>query len=222
MTNLWQAAAQPSVDDPHTLGFGIAAVLCLLVPAVIVGTKRDLSWQRKVYWASTLGSVVCVVIASLPNFATGLALGFLAVFLMVLRAYFATQYIKIGARVIAFDTPVAASSRRGSSGGSAVDQPYSPTVSAAKLWWLMAVGVGVIGAGNMWGYVIDREGLRYGALGLGIVVLSAALYGVVDAVRLQRIARGQFVPFVILSVVSAGIFAVCYLGSYATTRWLKS
>jgi cadmium resistance protein CadD (predicted permease) len=209
---------QPSVEDPHTLIFSIAAVLCLLVPVTIVGTRRDLSFQRKVYWSSTFAAVVCVVLAFLPNLLTGALLGLLPIFLMVIRAYFATQYIKIGRRVIAFDSPPAAGGRTKAPQDS---EPYSQTVSARKLWWLLAVAVGSIGAGNLWLYVLGRSELRYGVLGLGVMVVFALLYGVADAMHQQRVARGQILQFAILSVVSAGLFALCYLGAHAATRALK-
>ncbi|CAN5617176.1 hypothetical protein BH10ACT9_BH10ACT9_56900 [soil metagenome] len=216
-----QAVAQPTIDDPHTLVFSIAAVLCLLVPIITVGTERDLSWQRKVYWSATFGAVVCVVIASLPNIATGVIFGLFAIFIMTLRAYFTSQYIKIGGRVIAFHSATEISTGPARSGELGTDEPYSPTVSAAKLWWLLTVGVGIFGAGNMWKYVADREDLRYGLLGLGIVVAMAVLSGIGDARHEQRVARGQYVQFAIVSLASAGLFAVLYLIAHSTTRWLK-
>lgn len=213
--------AQPSIDSPHTLVFAIAAVLCLLLPIITVGSKRDLGWQRKIYWGGTFGSMVCVFIASLPNIATGAGFALFAIFIMSLRAYFTSQYIKIGRRVIAFHSGTEIDSPARRSGELGVDEPYSPTVSASRLWWLLVVGVGVIGAGNMWKYVADREDLRFGLLGLGIVVTLALLSGIGDAMHLQRIARGQYVQFGILSLASAGIFAVCYLGGHSVTLLVK-
>lgn len=220
MTGL-QAATQPTFNDPHTLVFAIAAVLCLLLPIITVGSERDLTWQRKVYWGATFGSMACVFIASLPNIATGLGFALFAIFIMSLRAYFTSQYIKIGGRVIAFHSAVEISARPGGSGELGTDEPYSPTVSAARLWWLLTVGVSIFGAGNMWKYVADREDLRYGLLGLGIVVGMAVLCGIGDAMHQQRIARGQYVQFAIISLSSAGIFAVLYLIAHSVTLWLK-
>ncbi|WP_199254048.1 hypothetical protein [Mycolicibacterium mengxianglii] len=219
----FQAGAQPTADDPHTLVFSIAAVLCLLLPVITVGSERGLGWQRKVYWSSTFGSAACVFVASLPNIATGLIFVVFVLFITTLRAYFSSQYIKIGGHVIAFHSATEIRPRPGRSGELGTDEPYSPTVSAARLWWLQTVGVGVIGAGNMWKYVVDREDLRYGILGLGIVVAAAVLSGVGDAMHLQRIARGQHVQFAILSLASVGIFPVLYvIAHWVTLRVKKS
>lgn len=220
MTDL-SAAAQPSVNDPHTLVFSIAAVLCLLLPLVTVGSERDVGWQRKIYWGGTFGSMVCVFIASLPNIATGLIFALFAIFIMSLRAYFTSQYIKIGGRVIAFHSATDTSSRPGRPGELGVDEPYSPTVSASRLWWLLIVGVGIFGAGSMWINLASGQELRYGILGLGIVVAFAVLGGIGDAMHRQRIARGQYVQFAILSLASAGLFPLFYLIAHAATLRLK-
>ncbi|WP_197378350.1 hypothetical protein [Mycolicibacterium mengxianglii] len=218
----FQAGAQPTADDPHTLVFSIAAVLCLLLPVITVGSKRDLGWQRKVYWGSTFGSAACVFVASLPNIATGLIFVVFVLFITTVRAYFASQYIKIGGHVIAFHS-APDPARHDDVAALEDDQPYSPSVSAAKMWWLMVIAVGVIGSGNMWAYVVDREDLRYGILGLGIVVAAAVLYGIGDAMHLQRIARGQYLQFAVLALVSAGIFPVLYvIAHWVTLRVKKS
>ena len=74
---------------------------------------------------------------------------------------------------------------------------------------------------NAWKYVVDREDWCYGLLGLGIIVASGLLYGIADGKRLQRIAREQYAQFAIISVVSAGLFAACYVATYSATSRLK-
>ncbi|CAN5469430.1 hypothetical protein BH11ACT7_BH11ACT7_06230 [soil metagenome] len=216
-----QAAVLPSTESPHTLVFFIATMVFLVLPVITVDSRRSLSWQRKIYWGSTVSASVCVIFASMPSLLTGGVFTLLIIFTMSLRAYFTSQYIKIGGRVIAFHSAVEISARPGGSGELGTDEPYSPTVSAARLWWLLTVGVSIFGAGNMWKYVADREDLRYGLLGLGIVVGMAVLCGIGDAMHLQRIARGQYVQFAIISLSSAGIFAVLYLIAHSVTLWLK-
>lgn len=212
---------QSSFDAPHTLVFAVAAVLFLLLPVTTMGSDRSLTTQRKVYWGATFGSVVCVVIAFLPNIAAGLTFGLLAVFITTIRAYFTTQYIKIGRRVIAFHSPPELSKRRRGSSDSRGGQPYSPTVSAAKMWWLMVFGVGVLGGFNMWTFVVDHDDVRAGLLGLGITMATGALFGVGDSKWRQEVARGQLLPFAIISAATAGIFAVSYLPAFWLTLRLR-
>jgi hypothetical protein len=216
-----QAAALPSIDNPRTLVFVIATMVFLVLPVITVGSRRSLSWQRKVYWGSTFGASVCVTIASMPSLLTGGVFTLLIFFAMTLRAYFTSQYITIGGRVIAFHSATETNPQPGRPGELGADEPYSPTVSAARLWWLMVVGVGIFGAGSMWVNLASGQELRYGLLGLGIVVAMAVLSGIGDAMHEQRVARGQYVQFAIISLASAGIFAVLYLIAHSTTRWLK-
>ncbi len=217
-----QAAATLSFSDPHTLIFSIAAMLCLVPTFIPWGDGRSLSWQRKVYWSSTFGAATCAFIASLPSVFTGILLAAFAIFLMALPAYFSTQYIKIGRWVIAFRSATDLTAGRTDSGEPLGDEPYSSKVSAAKMWWLMVFGVG-IGAANLLIYVVDREDLRYGLLGLGIIVAVGALFGFGDASSAQRVARGQYVPFTVIVLMTVGIFGLCYLAAYAATlRWKQT
>jgi hypothetical protein len=161
--------------------------------------------------------VVCGVIASLPDIVAGAILGLLAIFIMTLRAYFTSQYIKIGERVIAFHSTTEISPRPSRAGELGVDEPYSPTVSASRLWWLLVVGVGIFGVGSMWINLASGQELRYGILGLGIVVAFAVLGGIGDAMHRQRIARGQYVQFAIPSLASAGLYPLLYVVAHAAT-----
>jgi hypothetical protein len=201
----------PTIGDTHTLVFFVVTMVFLLVPVITVGSSRSLGWQRGVYWGSTVGAMSSVILASLPNLATGAILAAFLLFGMSLRAYFTSHYIKIGGRVIAF---YQAPSGPGAGESSSDAEPYSPSVSAAKMWWLLVVGAGGIGAGNLWLYVLGRSELPYGLLGLGILVVTGLLYGVADGARRQKVARGQIIPFAVLSVVSAGIFPVSYLATH--------
>jgi hypothetical protein len=215
-------AAAP-IDNPHTLVFFIATMACLVLTLLPQGNKRGISWQRKVYWGGTFSAAICAFIASLPNVATGLILALLAVFLMTLSAYFTSQYIRIGKRVIAFHSASDLRTTTGESGdGLHGEDPYGSTVSAAKMWWLLAVCT-VIATINLYGYLFDGDEVQYGILGLGLLIGIGALIGCGDGIRRQRVARGQYVPFGIVALVSAGIVTVSYLAAYSiATRFQKS
>lgn len=207
-------AAAP-IESPHTLIFFIATMACLVFTLIPQGAKRGLSWQRKVYWGGTFSAALCAFIASMPRLTTGLILAFLAIFLMSLSAYFTSQYIKIGNRVIAFHSVNYSSTDIGDSGDALRgEEPYGATVSAAKMWWLLVVCT-VIAAVSVYGYLFDGDELRYGLLGLGLLVGIGALIGCGDGMRQQRVARGQYVPFGIVTLISAGIVTVSYLTAYS-------
>ncbi|WP_199254049.1 hypothetical protein [Mycolicibacterium mengxianglii] len=223
MLNTLHAAPAPSWGDPHTLVFFVAAFAFLTLTFVPQGNARSVSWQRKVYWSGTFGGAACAFVASLPNVATGSFLAGLAVFVMCLPAYFTTQYIKIGGRVIAFESATDLRASRSEAGdGLREDQPYGSNVTAAKLWWLLVV-CAVMGAGNVYAYLFGGDELIYGVAGSGILVAVGALFGCGDGLRLQRIARGQYVPFAVTALISAGIMTVPYLAARSIAlRWKLS
>ncbi|MGB3480748.1 MAG: hypothetical protein WBB07_00845 [Mycobacterium sp.] len=213
-------AASP-IEHPHTLVLFVLAMLCPAVSISAMGSSWPLGRQRTLYWLGTAGAAVCVVVGSLPNIAMAVTLALLAGLLMVLPAYFNSQYIKIGNRVIAFhDLTALQSGAREPASNGWEDQPYTSTVSAAKLWWLLVVCT-AMAAVNVYAYVFDGDDPRYGLLGLALLVGIGALFGAGDGMRLQRIARGQYLQFGIVSVISAGIVSVSYLVARAIAPGVK-
>ncbi|CAJ1585720.1 hypothetical protein [[Mycobacterium] wendilense] len=191
-------------ERPHTLIFYVLTMVCVATTLIPDGSRGDLSSQRRTYWSGTVFAAACAFIAALPNVRTGLIVAGLCVFCLVLPAYFRTQLIKIGGRVIAFESaeylPDTADGK----------DPYTRRASAAKVWWLSIFCVG-IGAINLLAYVIDHEPVLYGLLGLFLLTVPAVVSGLNDGMHRQRIARGQYLQFGIVTVISAGIFTVCYL-----------
>lgn len=95
---------------------------------------------------------------------------------------------------------------------------YGGSVTAGKLWWLMiwgvtmCVGCIVIPAADKPWYLVPG--------GAGALVLIALGYGHQDASWGYGIARGQYVQFGIIAILTAGVFTVLYLAAYAAgKRW---
>ncbi|BBZ00951.1 hypothetical protein MCHIJ_03880 [Mycolicibacterium chitae] len=203
-----QGLAQLAAERPHTLIFYVATMAFVALTLIPHGSRGDLSRQRKIYWGGTFSAAICAFIAALPNISTGLIVAGLCVFCLALPAYFGTQLIKIGDRVVAFESaaalPATADGR----------DPYTPRVSASKVWWLAVFGV-VIGAVNVLGYVIGGDPVAYGLLGLFFFTVPPAVTGLGDGRYRQRVARGQYLQFGIITMLSAGIFTVCYLVAHS-------
>lgn len=213
-----QGIAQLAAERPHTLVFFIAAMACVILTLSPNGMRGDLARQRKIYWGGTFFASAFGFIAALPNVTTGLIVAGLCAFCLTLSAYFGTQLIKIGGRVVAFDS---AEGLPADVYGSGSD-PYSPQVSTTKAWWIFVVFL-VLWTPMLIDYVVGREGAASALLALGMFVLLSVLLGYVDGKHRQRVARGQYLQFGVIAVISAGIFAVCYLITYsAALRWSDS
>lgn len=226
--SLWATSSEPTIHQPHTLIFFVLALVGLGVAAASIWNKRDTASQRRVFWAGVFGAAVCGFIASLPNWKMGLAM-FLFLFVgMCIPAYFSTPFIKLGGKVWAFHIQDSESEanqirRRGIGAGpeewSSDPHPdsYGTGVTAAKAWWLMIVTY-TIGMVNIVFAIADRKLDWVTAIAVvGLVLLSVGLaYG--DASWGYRVARGQYVQFAIIGIMTAGVFAVLYLLAFAAGR----
>ena len=47
------------------------------------------------------------------------------------------------------------------------------------------------------------------------LVATGVLFGVGDGMGRQRVARGQYLQFGVVAMISAGIFTICYLAAYS-------
>jgi len=88
------------------------------------------------------------------------------------------------------------------------------------MWWLMVFAM-LTCTGNVIGYFQNAEGPLLAGVMAAVMVVGATVYGyATDASLGYPIARGQYLQFVIVSVITAGVFTVFYLGGYyAGKRW---
>jgi hypothetical protein len=182
----------------------------LLLP-VLAPHKND-TVGRRMFWSGILvASVSAFFIAYPPNWKSGLGLSLLAAGLMLLTAYFTSPYLKVGGKVIAFytsDSEADGGSRHGSAASNGV------LTSARKLWWLMVPAMALC-AFNIGQYVVAKENPRLGVAMAIAVVAVAIVFGYGDGRARYSIARGQLPQFVVVSVVTLGVFTVLYFGGYA-------
>jgi hypothetical protein len=174
----------------------------LLLP-VFAPHKND-AVGRRMFWAGILiGSVSAFFIAFPPDWKSGSLLSLLVAVLMLMTAYFTSPYLKFGGKVFAFSTTDA--------GTTAQDAAFT---SARKLWWLMVPAMALC-AFNIGQYVLAKENPRL-AVAMGVVVVAVAtVFGFGDGRARYSIARGQLPQFVIVSIITVGVFTVLYLGGYA-------
>lgn len=221
-------ASRPSFQQPHTLIFFIATLMCLVIavfPPMFF--NRDRSWERRVAWLATGAAVTCAFLATLPDWKLGIGVSLFGAGIMILGAYFSTPYIKIRGKIYAFhvqdslpDPAPDGAPLPGSDdpGYHRAPDSYGGLATARKFWWLqvptmaMCVLCVVIKAN-------DKPWWLAPAMATLLVVAAFAL-GYEDARWGYSIARGQRVQFGIIAVITAGVFTVLYLGAYyAGKRW---
>jgi hypothetical protein len=211
------AVSRPDLNQPRTTWFSILAVISVAAP-VFVCSKRGIEFERRVYWGSMVIAMACVFVAAYPYWKDGLGLAAFVAFIIVFRAYQATSYIKIGGKIRAFDAYYAAGpGNRQAARASAGRDSYAGFTTVSKTWWtltVLAAAFALTGAMYFDGQVHPLAM----AIGVGLAAVLAWWYGTQDALARRPVARRQLVQFVAVSVLTAGIFTVVYLATYALTR----
>ena len=205
------------------LFFGVI-VLCLILN-VLIPSRITRSSQRRIYWGSTCVAAISGFLAFYPDWKTGLAIAGLWLAAMTFAAYAATPYIKIRGKIYAVTVSLrqpdpedrARSVKRTDAPYDPAPDSYSGMLTPATMWWMLVV-LAVIAAGDVYFFVLGRGGWSVPAMGAGLLALLAVGLGYGDASWGYRIARGQYVPFGVASVITAGSFAVVYLTAYHTAR----
>jgi hypothetical protein len=204
--------------------FFSAAVVFFIAGFSLSSLRITRSAQRRIYWlfaclAGASGFLMCY-----PDRAKGLGVAGLFVAAMVVAAYAATPYIKIRGRIFALsltdsrpDDPEAATRS-----GGRVDptrDSYSGMLSAAKMWWMLAI-IAVIAGGTVYYAAVGSENGLIPWASAAFLALLALGAGYADGSWDYPIARRQYIQLATASLATAGAFPVLYLTFYYTaTHW---
>ena len=228
MTTVFAASHVPA-DNPRVAIFVIAAFLCLAVTQLPALVKRGVSFDRRCYWGGTAGTMVCVFLAALPDWLGGLVFGAATLFGMDLAAYFTSSYIKIGGRIYREDlrlprgrltTRSAAWACTAGRAGPRLRPASGPVRDRRECSQdLVDDSAGHRAVSLTVATNLGHDAKIGLAIGAAIVLVAAGLgYGVMDASWNYPIARGQYVQFVLVAVVTAGVFTVFYLAGFGIGR----
>lgn len=188
------------------------------VSVVLLFIANDRRLERRIFWTCSTLALFLWCVALLPR-GWGTAVGCFVAFLGILTfgAYMRTPYLKIGGRIYAFSIQDARPDppRPGEPAPPPLPLPhdsYLGSVTARKLWWLIAVLIcGVAAAVYLTGWDV------WTVAATCFVTALAAMGGIDDATRKLPVARGQRVQAFIALVASALLWAIppiAYLASY--------
>lgn len=221
-------ASRPTISEPHTLVFAVLAMVCLAVAVVPLWVTADVKKQRRAYWGGTFAACFSVIVASIPDWTTGVMLAVVGAVLMAFPAYFTSSLIEIRGKVYAFHFSDAEHAEMADHRADGRDEPpespaanapvlYAHDVTAAKNWWLM-VGVVLIGVGNI-AFSLLSGHIDWTTTAAGTALAIFALgFAYNDASGGFRVARGQYVQFTIIGIMTAGVFTALYLLAFAAGR----
>lgn len=209
------------------------SVFLYLLTALISATffeaflKVSRATHRIIYWTCTAAAAACGFMVAYPNCKEALLTSAFVGGCLVMIAYFKTPYIKIGGKVYALTVadsqpdPDVEDGHRELGVGDYDPAPdsYSGVLTPAKMWWGM-IPVALMGTGSIWASASGIQPWRYAVMGGGLLFVMASLGGFGDASWGYSVARRQYLPFVLVGILTGGIFALVYLiGYYAGKRW---
>jgi hypothetical protein len=214
-----------------------AAVVCFFAGFSVSSFRLSRNAQRRAYWVCACLAGVSGFLMCYPNWEKGLGVAGLFFGAMAIAAYVTTPYIKIGGKVYALtvsdsqpdpeEAPTPSGGHASAKGVLAADSgdpefdpapdSYSAILSAAKMWWMLVI-VAVIAAGNMYFVVVGRAGGLIPVIMAAFITLLAIGVGYADGSWNYAVARRQHFQFGVVSLITAGSFAVVYLAAYFTAR----
>jgi hypothetical protein len=212
--------------------FFIVLVVCAVVALAQQYVKYSRTLQRRVYWAAACLGAVAAFLAFYPDSKKGLGLALFFMAVMVVAAWAYTPYIKIGGKVYALMAQDSQPDSVENSDDTAATvtatqehdrspDAYSGLLSAAKMWWLL-IPLMIISTGNVFAFVSGKGEWWVAAIGIAFIVFLSVAMGFGDASWGYGLARGQRVQFVIVAIVTVGVFAAIYLTAYQAGNRMPS
>lgn len=180
------------------------------------------------FWSGVCGVAVFCFLAALPQWGTAIFVAVFSVGYLSFSAYFATPYIKIGGRIYAFHIDDSEPDRAPDEPPPGAGDPdydpypdsYAGSVTAPKMWWLMVPGMALCSFNVATALVSAGKRSWVDVAAAAAVVVIAAGFGYMDSSWRYRIARGQTVQFVLVGVLTGGMFTLLYLTAYRIAqRW---
>lgn len=182
-------------------------------------TKTE-SAERRLYWTGTLIATVSAFFTLYPpDWRGGLIFSGAVGAVLVVRAYMTRSYIRIRGRTYAFnlsDSHADDDARRDNDYDPAPDS-YGGLATALKTWWLfvfvICACVFIVAV-----YLKQGDGRWYALGATAVIVVVALLAGNQDASWGYGVARGQWMPFTLAGIITAGVFTALYFLAYAAGR----
>jgi hypothetical protein len=208
----------------------VPAVIGLLLP--VFAPLRNRRAERRFFWTGfIIASVSAFFVGFPPDWKLGLELSILVVLLLLVRAYFTSSNIKVRGKIYAYRVSDSQpdpgtdnskeASERGAKNYDPVPDSYGGIATARKSWWLL-VAVSVVCVLPILMYLDDptARSVWLPVSLVGFLVAAGFLRGLDDSSWKYPVARGQIIQFVIISIITAGVFAATYLLSYSLgKRW---
>ncbi|WP_192829969.1 hypothetical protein [Mycobacterium sp. UM_Kg1] len=198
-------------------------ILCFFTGFALSFLNISIHAQRRIYWSSACIAGVFGVLATYPTWKNAAGMGIFFASGMAVAAYVSTPYIKIGGKIysLTIEDPDPEDEPPTTDPAQQEIDPhpdsYSGLLTATTMWWALVV-LSAIGSGNVYFAATEKGEIWAGVMSGAFAAMLAVVTGHGDASWGYPIARGQYVQFVVNTVITAGVFYFLYVAAYYAGR----
>ncbi|MHA7666328.1 hypothetical protein [Mycolicibacterium sp. HS_4_1] len=182
----------------------------VLVPAfvglamMLLAVFRSSESSPRIFWIGAAVTTISAFFIGLPRgWRSGLGGGACVVAAVVITAYLYTPFLNIRGKIRTFY--------------SDRTQPYGAGVTTPKAWWQLLLAVAVF-MYPVLAFMTGRGGPGQTTVSLGVAIAAGISFGYRDRFLHNPIAAGQRIQFALVSLMTLGVFPICYLGAYYGSR----
>lgn len=209
-----------------SLAAALGILMLAAVPGVVLHGSHSRRADRRTYWTATVAAGLALFLGSLPDWRTGIGMIIFTFTGMAFAAYIYTPYIKIHDKIFAFNAadrlPDPPPEELLATAPRNADRDRSPNLQGHhsqlnRNWWALVIFCVLLEIN----FIADVTGRHSGPWGLLSPIIFVAIcisLGYIDAKYDYRIARGQRQPFGVVTLATAGCFAVLYLAAYYSRK----
>lgn len=184
------------------IAFGII-VLGLVTMAIAV-FRDDTDYAQRTFWiGAAIVTATSFAMGISRSWSEGVGLTAFAAGCIWFIAYIHTRFITIRGRTWAFY--------------SDRTQPYGAGVTTPKAWWQLLLAVAIF-MYPVFAFATGRGGPGQTAVSAGVAIAAGISFGYRDRFLHNPIAAGQRIQFDLVSLITLGVFLICYLGAYHASR----
>lgn len=178
----------------------------VLVPAFIglammaYAALRAPDSGRGIFWAGAAVTTISAFFIGLPRgWRSGAGGSACVIAAVIFTAYLYTPFLNIRGKVRTFYSDGV--------------QPYGAGVTTPKAWWQLLLALTLF-MYPVFAFATGRSGPSQMAISAALAIAAGASFGYRDRFLHNPIAAGQRIQFALASIITIGVFPVCYLAAY--------
>ena len=175
---------------------------------MLLAAFRSSESSYRIFWVGAAVTAISAFFIGLPRgWRSGLGGSACVVAAVIFTAYLYTPFLNIRGKIRTFY--------------SDRTQPYGAGVTTPKAWWQLLIAVAIF-MYPVFAFVTGRGGPGQTTISAVVAIAAGISFGYRDRFLHNPIAAGQRIQFALVSLITLGVFPICYLGTfYGSQRFIS-